>query len=220
MLGVSFEGAIADSALKQFSNSELLKKSFEESMPLMEAKFTVSEEETNSVLSQEGLLFKNAEPNNRVLQIKVGSLLFHVLNKYEPLDKLIKELSAYWGELTTQAEAISVSNVYIRYLNFIPMAENSSINEYVTLYPSHPFGAFATDSFTSLQLKLDGVDVDIVSTKGEIDNEQGVVLDFTMRKATANNLAEMLVTFKQLSALKNTVFFNSITPKTVKMYQL
>jgi len=219
VLGMSFDGAFDQAKLDPFTKSEVVKKNLPICTPTITNKLTLTvKDQPKSSSALEGWILKN-EPTDRVLQLRIGSLSFHVIQKYEPLDKLIVELESYWNEIKKNADNWIVTSVFVRYLNLIQVETGETLRDYVKIYPNHPFEEQDVHEVTNLRFSYEGAEVTIVSTEGEIAGQRGVILDYTLRKRITPNDKNIFNIYNELRKLKNIIFFNSITDQTIKIHQ-
>lgn len=219
VLGMSFDGAFIQEKLDPFTKSEIVMKNLPVCTPTVTNKLVVSAKlQTQSSSATEGWILKN-DPTDRVLQVRIGSVSFHIIQKYEPMEKLISELEAYWNELKKNADNWVVTSVFVRYLNLIKIEPGKTLKDYVKIYPNHPFGELNVHGMTNLRFTYQGAEVTIVSSEGEITGQQGVVLDYTIRKKITPKDDNIFDVYHELRNLKNVIFFNSITDQTIKIHQ-
>ncbi len=221
MLTVVFDGSITLEILEQFKNIGLIKKRLPISNPTFHTnvKIVTTGKGAETSSKNEGFFLKDAEIPNRALHVRVGSMTLHLLNKYEPLNMLIKELEEYWQELTKIAKDIVVKDISVRYLNLITKTGAEPIDHYVTIYPKHPFNNAEVDAFTNIRFTMEEASIVLTITEGALGAEKGIILDYTINKMIEANNGNCFNTFHELRELKNKVFFKSITPNTVKIYQ-
>jgi uncharacterized protein (TIGR04255 family) len=221
IVAIIFDGPITLEMFEEFKNSPLVKKNLPFANPTFNTNVSIPSAgkklETSS--KNDGFFLKNGEVPDRALHIRFGSMTFHLLNKYEPLDNLIKELESYWHELTKIAKDITPKSITVRYLNLIIKTGKEPINHYVTIYPLHPFNTQEVNAFTNIRFDLEGALVTLSLTEGAIKGEKGIILDYTINKDIESGSDTLFNEFHKMREIKNTVFFNSITPQTVKIYQ-
>lgn len=220
VLGISFDGEFQQEKLEPFTKSKIILEHLPFCTPSIAAKVTFKSDsqQTESSSAFEGWIFKN-EPTDRVLQVRIGSMSFHLVQKYIALDKLIEELRNYWNEFIKLANGVVVTSVFVRYLNLIPKEPGKGIKDYVTIYPNHAFADLEVDTFSNIRFEYGGADVTLVSTEGEIGNQRGIILDYTIRKKIDPKNDDIFAVYHQLRELKDIVFFNSITQYTIEKHQ-
>jgi len=220
MLAITYDGSITLDVLEEFKNTAFTKARMPYSNPTFNANVKLSASKNLETSSRnEGFFLKNAEIPDRALHIRFGSMTLHLLNRYESLSNLIKELECYWIEFIKIAKDITVKSISVRYLNLITKNNDEAIEKYVTIYPNHPFKDTKVDAFTNIRFKLEDASVTLVMTEGEIRNEHGIILDYTVNKNISKGDPDVFNTFNNLRTLKNTVFFKSITDHTINKYQ-
>jgi len=215
VLGMSFDGAFNQEKIEPFTKSEIVTRNLPICTPTITNKLVVSAKlQTQSSTTVEGWILKN-NPTNRVLQVRIGSVSFHLIQKYEPMENLIKELELYWNEIKKNADNLVVTSVFVRYLNLIKIEEGKTLKDYVKIYPNHPFEELNVHGVTNLRFTYQDAEVTIVSTEGEIAGQNGVILDYTIRKKINTKDKSIFTVYKELRHMKNIVFFNSISDHTI-----
>src|SRR5690606_32794726 len=100
----------------------------------------------------DGFLLRSNTEQNRILQVRIGGLFtFHKTMEYENFDVLVNELDCYWEKFQdAYGNLLTITNVSLRYLNFVEVKENENSEEYVRVKASSPFGGI-TNTLTQIQ---------------------------------------------------------------------
>ncbi len=218
ILGISYHGSVDLELLDSLKDVECFSKTFDTITPTELANINLKEDnKAETTIKREGILFENS--NGKSLRFRIGSVGLHLVDQYQPLDLLISEFMQYWNAFSEITQDLAAASIFVRYLNFIPVEKKSdSISDYIKIYPNHPFHDLPSDSFCNVQFNMDEALINIVSTKGEIKDIEGVVLDYTIKKEI-NSDKTMLDEFNSMQIIKNKIFFASLTEKTLNLYK-
>lgn len=218
ILGITYNGIVDLDVLDKISDIECIKNKFETEIPTEQTNINFNKElnKTETTIKREGTIFKNS--SGKTLQFRIGSVSLHLANKYESLADLINEFQIYWDSFIEKTGNLSIVNISVRYINFFPVLENEDVKDYINIYPNHPFGSLKLSGFSSVKFEMDETFVTVVSTKGKILNNEGVILDYTIKKDIKTDNSSIFEEFKKMQETKNKIFFSSITKKTLKSY--
>lgn len=221
ILGISFDGETDIDQIERFTTSDWISKRFDKQQESRNTKITLGDGgESKTTTSKDGWVLRNNLDESGIeksLQVRFGSINYHLVNGYVPLSELIDELKEYWDQFSKNLDGISISNISIRYVNFIPIGDDDCIEDYLNVYVENPFNENSPHGFANLKFKIKNTNVRLVTTRAKIDHKLGIVLDYTLTHTCDDN--DAFITFKELRKLKNEVFFKSITEKTLKLYE-
>jgi uncharacterized protein (TIGR04255 family) len=163
-----------------------------------------------------------------VVQIRVDGFTFSRLPKYETFDRMREEAQRLWAAYTTCMRPEAITRVAVRYINVMELPVGGfPLSEFLTAPPSLPTSL--PQAFSSF---LERVVFQDPSTGASViltqafegaagDGRYPVTLDidaFRDREFDPNDPG--IWTFLEaLRALKNRVFFESITERTAELYE-
>jgi len=173
-------------------------------------------------ISSDGYILKTDQNNNQIIQARKGSFSFHKVKEYESFDTLLGEFKDFWLCLKSCTGDLSVSNISVRYLNFIEKEVNEKIDELVTVYSKHPF-SIDVNAFIHLRFNYPqnaAVLVNLVSAKGNESSKDGIILDINLNRELSSEkndetIFNLIYDFRNI---KNEIFFMSITEKTKEKF--
>jgi len=218
IIGISYDGAVDLELFDKLKDIEEIYRNFDERILTEHTDISIRKDEKQEITTKKsGLILRNLD-EGKMLQFKIGSVSLHLIDRYLPLSQLIDELEKYWNVFIQQNTGATIINISVRYLNFIPFEANDSIKDYLKIHSNSPFEDLKVDDFCRIKFKLDETYVNLVSTKGKIANEEGAILDYSLRKEikSETNVFEEL---KNMRKTKNKIFFTSITDKTLNLYR-
>jgi len=220
-MAIAFDGPISIEILQKFKDSDFVRSRLPISNLTVNTNVKIQGggKKPETTFKNDGFFLKNAVEAEKALHIRLGSLSLHLLNKYEPLESLINELQEYWAELKKLTKEIKANGISVRYLNLITKKEEEKVEQYVNIFPTHPFSNVKSNNFMNLRFTMNGANIAIVLTEGDIKGEKGILLDNTISKSVSAKDDSFFTSFQELRYLKNYVFFKSITEETVKTYQ-
>jgi uncharacterized protein (TIGR04255 family) len=158
---------------------------------------------------------------SKVLQIRSGLLSFHRINGYEPFHDLLVELSGYWELFKQVVGTVEVTNLSVRYVNFIDIAETEQLDEFLSVkVEQQPFSGSLSGLFIQYRFLYDKnpkIDANVVISAGKHNSERnGVVLDIILNRKSEDKVG--IMDFADMRDAKNDIFFRTITKKTISKY--
>jgi uncharacterized protein (TIGR04255 family) len=225
IFSISFAESVKLDCLQRFVEIAEIKKAFPIIRPGYNANLKATTDGNPPVtdVQKSGYVLKCDEPSNRILQAKVGLLAFHKTKEYQSYEELIPELDFYWEKFQTCTGQLSVTNVSLRYLNFIDVEKDEQIKDFVNIWTVSPFDA-VKQSFTTLKFNIDGnqkTEATIVVTKGKDQGKDGIILDIILnRKIETKTFEKISDAFGNMRQDKNSIFQKCITEKTKNKYKL
>ncbi len=225
IFGISFTENISLDCLNKFISIEKIKAVFPIVKQGYNANLKAKTDGTPPVpdVQKAGYILKCDDPCNRILQAKIGLFAFHKTKEYEAFERLISELDDYWELFQTCTGNLTVTNVSLRYLNFIEIGKSESIADYVQVNTSSPF---RNNSHNFIQLKFkaeqdEKTEATVVVTNGADGAKEGVILDIILNRTVENNnFTNISSAFEGMRAIKNDIFQKAITEKTKLKYNL
>lgn len=162
-----------------------------------------------------------------IVQFRVNGFTYNRLRPYTNGDAVIAEALRVWKAYVDIAEPADVTRIALRYINHLTFPAGDSLATFLRdAAPAVPEGASGeVDSFLNRVQSRDGsngctVIRTIASTPRPPDaKEWGVIIDIDAFKIEhlATDAAVLVPVLGDLRALKNDVFFGSITPATVEL---
>ena len=205
------------------------------SLPEISEKFTVVDKGFNtevvaknneapvSKTNLDGYLFRSPIVDSRIIQARRGSFALHKYNGYVEFETLIKEFFTYWDLLIQCTGNLTVNNISVRYLNFIEKNNQERVEDLITIISNHPYGESIDNTFIQFKFQYDKkpeIGATIITSKGRIQNIDGIVLDIILNKQITikQDRAFILNSFSDMKSAKNDLFFRSITETAIKKY--
>lgn len=183
-----------------------------------------SDKAPQATISKDGFILRSSEPEDRILQARRGSFSFHKIKEYEKFPNLLEELESLWIDLESCVGELSVSNISVRYVNFIEKELNENIKDLLTVHLSHPFSS-QLNEFYRLNFQYPeekDVLVNIVCAKAKDNSKDGIILDIILNRAlnSEKDTRNIFDSFSKFRSIKNDLFFKCITENTIKKYKL
>jgi uncharacterized protein (TIGR04255 family) len=162
--------------------------------------------------------------------VRAQGFSFNRLAPYSHLEDYMPEIERTWRAYVDLVTPAHVRAMRLRYINriFLPLKEGKvDLDEYLKIAPRMPNEArFNMVGFLTQQLAVEkdtGHQVSLVLTPQARENEQlPIILDVTVASlvnATPSDWAKMRQTIDSLRALKNGLFFTSLTVKCIQLFQ-
>ena len=219
---ISFKENVDDTKLDAFASLPLIKTNF----PIVNKGFNTHVQALNNQapttkVSLDGFVLRSGAPHKKVLQARKGSLALHIVNGYENFNNLTTELNEYWQLLISCCGELTVNGLSVRYLNFIELKDNDTIEDLITINTKHPFGNKIDNTFTQHKFAYDKnptITINVVSTIGKNETRNGIILDIILNKIIENKNPFNFDNFDGMRDAKNDVFFKSITENTINRY--
>ncbi len=152
---------------------------------------------------------------------KIGSFSFHRINGYEDYETLVKSIQKYWALFIETCGSLNITNISVRYMNFIEMRQGEKQEELLNIYPKHPFGDSVNSSFMQhkfLSGQVPDLIINVICATTRIDNKVGLVLDILLNKEIKSSSDFNFDSLNELRDIKNDIFFRCITPITKNKY--
>lgn len=162
-----------------------------------------------------------------VLQIRNNGFTFSRLYPYKNWKSIKANALKYWQLFRSLKDIEAISRVAVRYINKITLPlKVEEISEYFTSPPAIPpkISQTLVNFFTKVSVGYpeSNTTANIIQTIHKVDEKKGIdiLLDIDVFSSQSDfDEKEMWEFFEYLRDLKNQVFFNSITDKTLEMYK-
>lgn len=205
------------------------------SLPEISEKFTVVDKGFNtevvaknneapvSKTNLDGYLFRSPIVDSRIIQARRGSFSLHKYNGYVEFETLITEFFTYWDLLIQCTGSLTVNNISVRYLNFIEKNNQERVEDLLNIISNHPYGEPIDNTFIQFKFQYDKkpeIGATIITSKGRIQNIDGIVLDIILNKQITSTQDRVFIlnSFSDMKSAKNDLFFRSITETAIKKY--
>jgi uncharacterized protein (TIGR04255 family) len=182
--------------------------------------------QSNATTTQLGYRLSSAN-NDRVLQVRSLGMAYSHLPPYSDWETFLGEMRALWNSYSSALNVVSVTRLAVRFINRIPIATGTDVDEYVQLGPRIPVDVSKdfVGYFMQLVLPVNQLGPEfrtIVNTgvePGTSPTVSALVLDIDVfcEKVIPIQSDQMWETLELLRAHKNRVFEASITDKVREM---
>lgn len=168
-----------------------------------------------------------SEDGNQIVQFRFDGFTFSRLKQYENWANIKEEAWRLWKLYKEVAEPESILRVALRYINRFEVPIPVRFADYLKAPPTVPDGLPQNiNSFLSrLVLQEESIGATAIISQSldqsQDENFVGIILDIDVFRAKDYGMAEKQVWafLEELRKFKNAVFFNSITDKTVELFQ-
>ena len=167
-----------------------------------------------------------SEDGQRVVQFRMDGYTFSRLEPYDRWEEMKEEAVRLWGVYAGTVSPNPITRIATRYVNLLKLPLNMELKEYLTAPPTIPEGlSQELSSFlTRIEIREPSIGARGILTQAleEVrENHASIVLDIDvyMARQFDPEEKEFLDCLDQLRDFKNTVFFESITEKTVEIFQ-
>lgn len=161
---------------------------------------------------------------------KQDGFTFSRLEPYTSWDEVSAEAFRLWNIYVKISSPESITRVAVRYINRIEIpSKDVDLTEYLVAPPTLPSGVPMTiSSFIASFVVEDtssGILANIIQAKddkGVTNTHIPIILDidvYKLQNFDLDQLMEIQETFGELREVKNRIFFESITEKTVRMFE-
>lgn len=169
--------------------------------------------------------FFETSTRSRVVQLRLDAFAMHWMRPYDTWEALEEEARVRWNDVKTTLSPARVEKIGVRYINRIDVPFPIHIQEWLLTGPevSPALGKDVSDFFMQLQFPYPKETVCVVSQAAEriSDSRGGLIFDIDVGRAASFpvDTDEIWRGLRDLRAIKNEVFFKSITPKTKRLCQ-
>lgn len=227
IFGISFAGEVNETIIEKFINNEIITAKFPTRRPDYNASISNQKESKSQVqniqINKTGVILINKGSGDKILHLKLGSLTYHRTTGYESFESLIKELSEFWKIFQSYSENLVVSDVSVRYLNFVEMDNDEVPADIVKVWVTHPFDN-VINSFSSIRFNVENsesIEAIVVSTLGKEQSKQGIILDIIVRRSNLNSVFyDIEKAYDQMREIKNNIFHKCLSDLAKSKYSL
>ncbi len=159
-----------------------------------------------------------------VVQFRINGFTYSRLNPYTNWELVIEEAKKLWDLYRSRSHDFVIERISVHYINQIDIPNESELEDYFTSSPILPkkLPQVFNHYFSSLGFKEKSLYARVIQTGIESPKEDhiGVILDIEVFKKSTKGINERNVwtTIKNMRELKNRIFFEMITEKTVRLY--
>lgn len=178
-------------------------------------------------LGVQGHFFRSAD-GTKVAQFRRDGFTFNRLKPYTSWDEVFAEASHLWNIYVETAAPSEVSRIAVRYINRVllplPLGEFA---QYLTAPPALPSGVPKLISGFFTRVDIQDADTGIAANVVQaleplLDGKYvPVILDIDVYRKNLSDEANqaLLSKFAQLRNMKNRIFFGSLTPQAIQLFQ-
>jgi len=167
-----------------------------------------------------------SEDGRRVAQFRTDGFTFSRLEPYDTWEEMKEEAVRLWEIYAASASPDPITRVGTRYINVLKLPLNTELKEYLTAPPTIPEGLNQELSsfLTRVEIRDPTIGAHGILTQaleGVHEDYAPIVLDidvFISRQFDPQD-QEFWNSLDQLRDFKNTVFFESITEKSMGLFQ-
>jgi uncharacterized protein (TIGR04255 family) len=170
------------------------------------------------------------EDEKQVVQVRRQGFSFNRLAPYSSLDNYLPEIEHAWRLYVDLVSPVQIRVIRLRYINriLVPLTANIvDLDVFLRIAPRLPDeDSLALSGFLSQQAAVEkstGHQVNLVLTaQPPVSEKLPVILDITVASQSTADPADwskILAVIGSLRALKNRVFFNTLTAKCIQLFQ-
>jgi uncharacterized protein (TIGR04255 family) len=165
-----------------------------------------------------------SQDKKEVAQFRIDGFTYSRLQPYTKWEVVVKEAKKLWNLYKSIVIGLIIERLSVQYINRIDIPTQHELEEYFTSTPILPkkLPQIFTNFFSSLEFKEGLLFATVVQTgvPSPKKNNVGVILDITVRKSNSKGINEKIIweDINKMRELKNRIFFEMITEKTVGMY--
>lgn len=165
--------------------------------------------------------------SSRVAQLRSNGLTYSILREYTEWADIRSATSSLWSLYREWANEPAVGRIAVRYINVLDLPPAIELNEYLTAAPQVPQGLpqkltnflerlvvpFGHDIFAIITQTLEPTLAARPATRVIID------IDVYAQRSFRSDTDELWVILDRLRAVKNMIFFSSVTERALEAYQ-
>lgn len=191
-----------------------------------------SEQPTTETYGGPNGFFLKTSDNNKIIQLRTNGFSFNKLKPYSNWDDFSGEAFRLWEEYVSITNPIKINRMGLRYINRIDIPlPLENLNQYIKTYPE--IAADVPQEMIEFFMRLvipDPISSSIGIITQTIDyaiaNKNPQILPlifdidvFRVAELKPDDKKSILEIFNTLRNFKNVIFHNSITKKTVKLFE-
>jgi len=160
-----------------------------------------------------------------VVQFRIDGFTYSRLKPYTKWQLVVEEARRLWDLYKARSHDLVTERISVHYINLIDIPSNEDLEDYFTAIPTLPEKLpqalnhfFFNYGFKEKTLQAMVVQTGVQSPKKD---HVGVILDIEVFKQNTKGIAEKSAweTITKMRELKNRIFFEMITNKTVRLYE-
>lgn len=172
----------------------------------------------------DGILYKSKDEKN-IVQFKRSGFTFNRLKPYTQWEEIVGNAKDLWNLYVKYAEPVKITRIATRYINFIRLPDDN-FDDYMVSPPHIAEGIpdKLTGYLRRLNLREASTDIQANVTQAiEESTEKNMVTLILDIEAYINKMQEpdseqIWDNLEDLRTMKNRVFFNSLTEKTIQLF--
>ncbi len=173
----------------------------------------------------QGYFYKSADGKN-IAQFRLDGFTFNRLNPYSDWNTVLSEAQNLWELYVSKSEPEVVTRIAVRYINRLELRlPINDFGDYLTAPPKVPdsLPQEVSQFLTKVVIREGDITANIIQAleKSPKPEHIGIILDIDVFKLLelGINRENIWAEFEQLHAMKNLIFFESITERTVRLYE-
>lgn len=220
VLSISFDRKLDIEKLREFCENGRISSDFPVFSPGYDAKVKLSDS-PSSEFNHTGYILKSKGENRSILNLKLGKISFHIIDRYLSFTSILEQLDEYWAIFQQIFGIIEITNVSVRYINQIEVDKGENFEDYINVSIKTPFdniqGQFV--NFTlSPKFSDNNVKSNVIIANSK---DKNLILDLIIEKHLDKlKLKKISDVFLDLRPLKNNIFQSLVTEKTKQKFEL
>lgn len=220
VLSISFDSTLDVTKLEEFCRTEEIQKDFSHVAPGYDATLIV-DDKPKSEFKHTGYILRSDGEKKEILNLKLGKLSYHILDRYEDFQYILDHLDYYWGVFQRIFGEINVSLVSLRYINLIKITSDEGVEDYIQVEVKAPFKNVYSQ-FVNFTIHPKVGDSNIKANVTIANNQDSniildTVLERKVSKKVVKNISDL---FFELRPIKNNIFEQLITEKTKQRFEI
>lgn len=218
ILSISFDSKLNIENLKSFCENSKISKDFPMFSFGYDAKVKLSDS-PSSEFNHTGYILKSEGENKSILNLKLGKISLHIIDRYESFNVIIENLDEYWFVFQEIFGIVQITNISVRYINQLQISEGESFEEYINVSIKAPFdnieGQFVN---FSLNPKQSNIKSNVIIANGKNKNLiLDIIVEKNIDKLELKNVSDIFI---ELRPVKNNIFQRLVGEKTKQKFEL
>ena len=221
ILNISFDSTLDVAMLENFCQQDIIKNDFQHTARGYDATLIGDGDKPVSEFKHTGYILRSSENSKSVLNLMLGKLSYHLLDKYEDFGNILDKLDLYWNTFQQTLGEVNVSLVSVRYINLIRIDRDEKLEDYLQVTVKAPFSTVQGQLVNFTFYPKDG-NRDI---KGNVtianNQDNNLILDTIVEKQVSlkkvKNISDLFI---ELRPIKNNIFNELITSRTKERFEL
>lgn len=180
-------------------------------------------DDNNSNQNKAGIIYKTTGDVKKILNIRLGKLSFHILDKYVDFESILKDFISYWSILQEKIGKLDISLISVRYINLLPISEDESSNDYLNIKISSPFEKDIKNNLITLKMNPVVNDNSITShILIGYNSKRNIILDTIVEQKFESTVktSQLIEFFGEFRNIKNSIFQKAVSEKTRQRFKL